>query len=832
MLNVKMMKKSSAIMLTTVLLGSQIVTMIPESASASKVQSVAHTVTEKERATSAEVSTFEGLKQALQDPNIVNITLKKDIVVKSAFNFTTDKNLDGQGHTIDMDGHGIGFAKVDGNATVSNINIANQGVLPLFWSQYKDATITLDNVTSSGKKLAYSLYGTMILKGSIKAKVDGVVAGIQGTNLIVKEGANVSLDTTGSSLYGIWLFDQLNQEKNSSLRVHSKNQSLRFESTDGALSTAGNLDLISNEKEGIYGTYSSVYVTAQKDSVVNVESRGDNQPAIDLQSKSSLNALSGSSMYIKRAKDSQTDTKTDQKEVIKLGSDSQIEVNAPKGFSITNGKKDAPLIDSVKAKLNIKMASLKVWNKIGGDYNSLPLNSWITGSTSMDIKRNESENLVSDNYQLQQNFKLGNYGKLSVGEEKEMRETTINELTTDSTTVTGTGEPGADIVITANNVLIGSGKVKEDGTYSIEVKKQKKGTVVEANAILGGQTSSASTVVKGEMEETTINELTADSTEATGTGEAGATIEIKVGDQVIGSGTIKEDGTYSVVIPTQKEGVTVEAIATINGQTSTATTIVKASEKDYSITADQFIVGQSTYLTGKVGSDVATVRVYVNGKAVNNVTPVDGEFRAYMSTISSTSDEVKVVSLDSEGNEKEEAKVSLVEQELILTANDYTIGEEYITGEYDKEATKVVLYIDGVAVKNSSLDPETMTYKVAANKVVTSKDQKVEMVMSKGATELKRVSVNVKDAPIPEYTLTANDYTIGEEYITGTYDKAATKVVLYIDGQVVKNSALDPETMTYKVAANKVVTSVDQKVEMVMSNGTTELERVTVNVLL
>lgn len=125
-----------------------------------------------------------------------------------------------------------------------------------------------------------------------------------------------------------------------------------------------------------------------------------------------------------------------------------------------------------------------------------------------------------------------------------------------------------------------------------------------------------------------------------------------------------------------------------------------------------------------------------------------------------------------------------------------------------------------------------MTYKVAANKVVTSKDQKVEMVMSKGATELKRVSVNVKDAPIPEYTLTANDYTIGEEYITGTYDKAATKVVLYIDGQVVKNSALDPETMTYKVAANKVVTSVDQKVEMVMSNGTTELERVTVNVLL
>ncbi|PEF43828.1 hypothetical protein CON22_24725 [Bacillus cereus] len=110
---------------------------------------------------------------------------------------------------------------------------------------------------------------------------------------------------------------------------------------------------------------------------------------------------------------------------------------------------------------------------------------------------------------------------------------------------------------------------------------------------------------------------------------------------------------------------------------------------------------------------------------------------------------------------------------------------------------------------------------------MTSTTQKVEVVASKGKSELKRVKVNVQEAP--EYTLTVDDYKLGSTYITGTVDSKVTKVVLYIDGVAVRNSQLDQETHTYKVYAHDVI-STNQKVEVVASKKTSEVKRMEVNV--
>ncbi|MBC1501883.1 hypothetical protein HB943_14880, partial [Listeria weihenstephanensis] len=157
-----------------------------------------------------------------------------------------------------------------------------------------------------------------------------------------------------------------------------------------------------------------------------------------------------------------------------------------------------------------------------------------------------------------------------------------------------------------------------------------------------------------------------------------------------------------------------------------------------------------------------------------------------------------------------------------LTAQEYYLGSAFITGTYDKEATKVVLYVDGKAVKNSTLDLATMTYKAAAKSFITNASQKVEMVMSKGTKELKRVTVKVSTNDI----LTANPYILGEKYVTGTYSNGASKVVLYVDGKAMKNSTLDPAKTIYYVSAKGFITSKTQNVELVMSKGTKELKRV------
>ncbi|EUJ28749.1 putative peptidoglycan linked protein [Listeria grayi FSL F6-1183] len=466
------------------------------------------------------------------------------------------------------------------------------------------------------------------------------------------------------------------------------------------------------------------------------------------------------------------------------------------------------------------------------------------------------------------------------------------------------GDLTSKIIVTANTV-----NTMQKGTYSVTY------TVMDSDGNI--TTKTITVTVKNNSQPTinandktikvgdTFNPLSG--VTATDAEDGDLTSKVKVTANTVNTAVA---GTYTVTYSvTDSDGNTV---------TKTITVSVEAKE-DYSISANKYNIDSSSYLTGTVGESVAKIRVYVNGKLINIVTPTNNSFKAYVrSYVTHVTDVVKVVSLDKEGGEREEALVALTYNDILLTvdeyvigesesvtgtidsratsatlydadtntalrkvnvsggtykisavdlitsaaknyvvvakegttelkritvkvteadptnytltADDYQIGDTYISGTYDKAATKVVLYVDGKAVKNSTLDPATMTYRLQAKGFVTSATQKVEMVMSKGSTELKRVTVKVTEADPTNYTLTADDYQIGDTYISGTYDKAATKVVLYVDGKAVKNSTLDPATMTYRLQAKGFVTSANQKVEMVMSKGSTELKRITVKV--
>ncbi|PEF44623.1 hypothetical protein CON22_20790 [Bacillus cereus] len=324
--------------------------------------------------------------------------------------------------------------------------------------------------------------------------------------------------------------------------------------------------------------------------------------------------------------------------------------------------------------------------------------------------------------------------------------------------------------------------------------------------------------------------------------------EIQAGDRTIKVGvefdpkagvtaTDREDGDLTDKIEVTENDVDTEKVGTYHvtyvvtdsdgNKTEKTITVIVEEMGDYSISVNDFNIDSGTYISGTVGKNVQTVTIEVNGRVVNTIKPNVGAFTAYLrGYIQSVKDEVIVISKDKDGNTKEKVAVALLENHAALTVDDYNLERAYITGTVDPEATKVVLYVDGVAVRNSQLDSKNHTYKVYANEV-TNTAQKVEVVASKGKSELKRVKVNVQEAP--EYTLTADDYKLGSTFITGTVDPQVTKAVLYIDGVAVRNSQLDPETHTYKVYAHDV-TSATQKVEVVASKKTSEVKRITVNI--
>ncbi|MBC1406029.1 autolysin modifier protein, partial [Listeria welshimeri] len=156
-------------------------------------------------------------------------------------------------------------------------------------------------------------------------------------------------------------------------------------------------------------------------------------------------------------------------------------------------------------------------------------------------------------------------------------QTTIAALTTKSTTAQGTAEPNASITIKNDaGDTLGTGKVGSDGKYSITIPKQTAGTVVTATASASGKTSSASTtVLRAEINQTTINKVTTESTSASGTAEPNATIVIKDdNNNQLATGRVGSDGIYSLTIAKQAEGTVVIATASADGFTSDASTIV------------------------------------------------------------------------------------------------------------------------------------------------------------------------------------------------------------------------------------------------------------------
>ncbi|MBC2067803.1 Ig-like domain-containing protein [Listeria booriae] len=74
---------------------------------------------------------------------------------------------------------------------------------------------------------------------------------------------------------------------------------------------------------------------------------------------------------------------------------------------------------------------------------------------------------------------------------------TINDLTTDSTSASGTAEPNSDVTLTVDGTVIGTGKADADGNYNIPITPQPANAVVEATAtdIAGNISDPASTVV-------------------------------------------------------------------------------------------------------------------------------------------------------------------------------------------------------------------------------------------------------------------------------------------------------------------------------------------------
>lgn len=137
----------------------------------------------------------------------------------------------------------------------------------------------------------------------------------------------------------------------------------------------------------------------------------------------------------------------------------------------------------------------------------------------------------------------------------------INTIDDNDTTISGTTEANAYIVIKVKDKLIATGKADIKGAYRIQLSKQKPGTVlsVYAKDQAGNQSSSSKTTVldrtaPGKPVITSVKVSTKNGVEIKGKAEANATVVVTIGNKVVAKVNVSSKGDFVVKLSKQYTG--------------------------------------------------------------------------------------------------------------------------------------------------------------------------------------------------------------------------------------------------------------------------------------
>ncbi|MBC1651492.1 DUF5011 domain-containing protein [Listeria booriae] len=399
---------------------------------------------------------------------------------------------------------------------------------------------------------------------------------------------------------------------------------------------------------------------------------------------------------------------------------------------------------------------------------------------------------------------------------------TVNSVTTDSTTVTGTGIAGATVQIKINDILY-KGTVKSDGTYSITIPKQTAGSRILANQIYNDVVSASvgAFVTQGKVAAPTINALTTDDTTVTGTGIADASVKVKA-NNIEYTGTVKADGTYSITIPKQAANTVVTATQTLYNVTSSAvSTTVTDKAVVSTLTAGDFTIGADNYIKGTYTGDIAKLAIEVNGTLQQTINATGSPYQYYAKgKVNAATDQVYVIGYDATGKQLQKTKVNVKQQTVgTITPNTFYIGSEnYVTGKLSGNVAKFSMTVNGVEYSkiNVTTAPD---FKYYANNLITNVTDVVKVNAYDASGKLldsKPVSVTTYQGEEGKITSVA-PFKLGKDsYVTGAYTGDVKKVELQVNGVALQRINVTGGTIKYYAKAN--ITKTTDEVKLVGYN--------------
>ncbi|MBC1418592.1 cell wall-associated (serine) protease [Listeria fleischmannii] len=403
--------------------------------------------------------------------------------------------------------------------------------------------------------------------------------------------------------------------------------------------------------------------------------------------------------------------------------------------------------------------------------------------------------------------------------------TTIGDLYTTSTAVSGKAEPNADVVIkNGANTIIATGKSDSEGNYNLPITPQAFDDTITTMVSLEEQTSSANTKVKdvSTPSKPTVNPFTDNDSTLSGTGTPGDKIQLVVWDKTYIS-TIDAEGHFSIVVPKLPGGTVIEVVEENpnNGNRSTPTEItvrdttlakptiapVKAGDMKVVITGEP---GATVVLTTPDG-DQTYKTADTTGKATFTVDPakVGDTFTVTQTGVNGKASPAATVT------------VTAVATAGSITTNNFTLGKDkYVVGTYTGDVKSFRLTIDGTVYTGGATDPARSTYTFyGLDKISKIGSFTIEGLDASGRvldTKTGNIVANQTPNTPGTGTITANAFTIHQDKtVTGRLTGDVTSIGLIYNGTEYRGGTVNSDG-TYSFYALNTITD---KTKSAVMNG-------------
>ncbi|MGO1863107.1 MAG: Ig-like domain-containing protein [Staphylococcus equorum] len=290
---------------------------------------------------------------------------------------------------------------------------------------------------------------------------------------------------------------------------------------------------------------------------------------------------------------------------------------------------------------------------------------------------------------------------------------TVNEVTSEGTQVTGTGEPGSTITVKFPDGSVVTGTVDNQGNYAIDLPIDKKlngneGLVVTSTDASGNVSPETKVTVTDVTAPNapTVNEVTSEGTQVTGTGEVGSTITVKFPDGSVITGTLDNQGNYVIDLPADKQiNGNEELVVTSTDSSGNVSREAKVTVKDTTAPAAPTVnevTSESTQVTG-TGEPGSTIIVkFPDGSVITGTVDSQGNYAINLPVDKKLNgnEELVVTSTDQSGNVSREVRVTVKDTTAPAapTVNKVTSEDTKVTGTGEPGSTITVKFPNGTIV--------------------------------------------------------------------------------------------------------------------------------------